>query len=217
MIPVLGVPVLNQPERLYSMLQSMDRGVDRLVVVDNGQVVDPVTLKAVAKAERITLLQFPHNQGVAGSWNLIIKATPMAPYWAIANFDIRWPPGTVATMGAVARRDALVLSAGEPPWCLFSIGDDVVRTVGLFDESFMPAYGEDNDMERRCLHHGVPVVRSGVRVQHDNSTTIRVAAAAAGNRRTFGHNMAYLSDKIACEDFTEGRWDLQRRRELSWD
>lgn len=217
MIPVLGVPLLNQPERLYAMLQSMDADVHHLVVVDNGECVDPVALKVLAKCERLTLLQFPWNQGVAGSWNTIIKATPFAPYWVLANFDVRWAPHAVAAMEAAARRDALVLSAGEPPWCLFSIGEDVVRRVGLFDEAFHPAYAEDNDYERRCAHHGVPVVRSGVMVHHDNSSTIRVADAAAGNVRTFGPNLAHHGAKVAAEDYGPGGWDLTRRRELSWD
>lgn len=217
MIPVLGVPLLNQPERLYAMLQSMDCGVHHLVVVDNGSCVDPVALKVLAKCERLTLLQFPWNQGVAGSWNTIIKATPFAPYWVIANFDIRWPPGSVAAMEAAARTDALVLSAGAPPWCLFSIGEDVVRNVGLFDEALHAGYFEDDDMTRRCAHHGVPVIRSGVMVHHDNSSTIRVAAAAHGNARTFGPNAAYFGAKVAADDYGPGGWDLTRRRNLSWD
>lgn len=217
MIPVLGVPILNQPERLYTMLQSMDTDVERLVVIDNGQVVNRTTLLGVAKAHHVTLLQFPWNQGVAGSWNTIIKATPFAPYWLIVNFDVRWPTGSLTAFEAVARRDALVLSAGQPPWCAFAIGDEVVKTVGLFDEGIHPAYAEDNDYEGRCRHHIVPVVQSGVQVHHDNSSTIRVAAAAAGNARTFSPNIDYYRAKAARGDFTEGRWSLTTRRELSWD
>ena len=217
MIPVMGVPLLNQPERLYAMLQSMDEGVHHLVVVDNGNCVDPVALKVLARCERLTLLQFPYNQGVAGSWNTIIKATPFAPYWLIVNFDVRWPSHSLAAFEAAARTDALVLSAGSPPWCAFTLGEDVVRRVGLFDESFHPAYAEDNDYEQRCVHHGVPVVRSGVLIHHDNSSTIRHASAAAGNARTFGPNITYYGAKTAALDFSEGRWDLTRRRELSWD
>lgn len=217
MIPVLGVPILNQPERLYSMLQSMDTEVERLVVIDNGQVVNRTTLLGVAKAHYVTLLQFPWNQGVAGSWNTIIKATPFAPYWLIANFDITWPKGSITAFEAVARRDALVLSAGSPPWCAFALGDDVVRTVGLFDEGIHPAYFEDNDYVRRCDAHGVKVAQSHVMVHHDNSSTIRVAAAADGNARTFAANANYYGSKLIRQDITEGRWSLTTRRGLSWD
>lgn len=217
MIPVLGVPILNQPERLYAMLQTVDHPVDRLVVVDNGEVVDPTTLRMLSPAERTTLLRFPANQGVAGSWNLIVKATPFAPWWLIANFDVTWPTGALAALAACARRDALVLSGADPEWAAFCIGDSALATVGVWDEMLQPAYFEDNDYERRCHYAGVPVIRSTVYVRHDNSSTIREARAAAGNARTFQPNADYYRRKCEADDYGPGGWDLTRRRELSWD
>lgn len=215
MIPALVVPVLNRPDLLQRCLDSIDYPVDDLLIIDNGGVVP--TAPAVPYAERVHLLSMPSNLGVPASWNLGVKALPFAPWWLFTNSDAYFPSGSLAGMAASARRDALVLSAGEPPWCCFALGDMVVKTVGLFDESIHPAYFEDDDFNRRCEYHGVPVVRSGVTVGHDNSSTIADPAYAARNHKTFGANAAYYGNKVARDDFTEGRWDLWRRRELSWD
>lgn len=216
MIPALVVPVLNRPDLLRRLLASIDCPVADVLIIDNGGVMRGTP--AVPSAERVHLLPMPSNLGVPSSWNLGVKALPFAPWWLFVNSDAFFPSGALAAMAAAARRDALVLSAGNPPWCCFALGDQVVNRVGLFDEKIHPAYFEDNDYERRCQHHGVPVVHSSVEVRHDNSSTIGSDPALAhANGRTFMMNAAYYGEKVARDDFTEGRWDLWRRRELSWD
>jgi len=132
--------------------------------------------------------------GVASSWNLIIKATPYAPWWMIANFDIEWPAGSLEQLAAISGPDRLVLSGGMPPWCAFTVGEQVVDQVGLFDEHFHPAYFEDNDYRRRCLLAGVPVINLLSRTRHENSATI-ASGYARHNQRTFPRNQAYYIHK----------------------
>ena len=210
------VPVLTRPELLYRMLNSVDAKVDHLIVIDNGGCVDDLECYDNEQIQRVSVIHMPANLGVAGSWNLGMKAAPFASWWLVCNFDITWPAGSLARFVSEARVGALVLSGGAPPWCAFAIGEEVVERVGLFDESLHPAYFEDDDMARRCYDAGLPVVRSGIPVQHENSSTL-AAGYAGRNAVTFGANAAYYGGKVARDDFSEGRWPLTRRRDLSWD
>lgn len=215
-IPVLIVPVLNNPGKLYAMLRSIDVRIGRILVIDNGDVLNHVTTRDSARGNRVDIITPGANLGVAGSWNLGIKCNPFATHWLIVNSDVVWPPGSLARF-AIQRQDALVLSGGAPPWCAFMLGDEVVSKVGLFDEMFVPAYFEDDDFQRRCIYHGIPVIHTDIAVNHDNSSTIQAPEYAAANARSFPRNRSYYTRKVAIGDMSPGGWDLTRRRELSWD
>ena len=211
------VPVLTRPELLYRMVASIDHHVGHLVIIDNGRCVDPAQLCDWASTvDRLTLLPMPSNLGVAGSWNLGIKSTPFAPWWLVANFDIVWPAGSLASWAALNLTNRLCLSAGSPPWCAFSVGQDVVTRVGLFDEHLHPAYFEDNDYQRRVEHANLPVVQTDIAVHHDNSSTL-AAGYRSVNDRTFRDNNLYYSRKQSMEDYSAGEWSLTTRRRNSWD
>lgn len=216
MIPVLGVPVLNRPDLLERLLSSLHYEIGDLVVIDNGDVVK--SLPHIDGVHRSHLLKMPTNLGVPASWNLIIKATPFAPWWMIVNSDAYFPRGSLNRLQVAARRDALVLSAAAPPWACFMLGDQVVSKVGLFDEGIFPAYFEDDDYMRRCTYWGVPIVQTGVPVEHTNSSTIHSDQRyMARNTETFQSNRDYYMAKAHRGDFADGRWDLATRRRLSWD
>jgi GT2 family glycosyltransferase len=220
MIPTLIVPVLTRYELLGRMLSSIDHPIEQLLVIDNGGQLDPAQVTALTEArgliEHATVTTLPANLGVAGSWNLGIKATPFSPWWLICNFDIVWPAGALAAFDQINPHDRLALSDGSPPWCAFAIGERVVAEVGLFDEALHPAYFEDNDYERRCHAARVLVEHTSVEVWHDNSSTLN-AGYADRNRVTFAVNSAYYDDKVRAHDYSEGSWTLERRRRLSWD
>jgi GT2 family glycosyltransferase len=213
-IPCMVVPILNRPELLDRMLSSVDHPVDTLVIIDNGGVVDPSLNPQWAS--RTHVLTMPSNLGVATSWNLGIKSTPFAPWWLIVNSDVTWRSGLLARFDTGDAREVLRLSGCIPPWCAFGIGEDVVNSVGLFDEAIHPAYFEDTDYERRCKAAGVPIHLSGITVDHDNSSTLDGGYHDA-NARTYAENRAYSMSKSYRGDMSEGRWSLKRRRDLSWD
>lgn len=209
------VPVLVRPDTLSDMVATIDHPVEHLIVIDNGCVV-PEDFDAGWWVKRCSVIRMPANLGVAGSWNLGIKASPFSPWWLIANYDLLWPAGALQRMCQQGNRDSVVLSAALPPWCAFMLGDRVVAQVGLFDEAIHPGYFEDADYERRCRLAGVPVVPSGVVVTHDNSSTLREGFQQR-NATTFTANAAYYRQKEKSSDVTEGLWSLTRRRMLSWD
>lgn len=221
MIPVMVVPILTRPELLYRMLSTVDATVERLVVIDNGLVVnrhalDAALLDAPGHIYSRFVLSMPTNLGVAASWNLGIKSSPYAPWWMISNFDVTFPRGSLDRLAEESESGALTLAQASPPWSCFTIGENVVAEVGLFDEGFYPAYYEDLDYTRRCASGGAKVVHSTAPVHHDNSSTL-MAGYGAKNDRTFPHNRAYHDHKASTGDMSAGTWSLTRRRLLSWD
>jgi GT2 family glycosyltransferase len=218
MIPVLIVPVLARYELLYSMLRSVDEQVAVLVVVDNGGQISRQTITELNREHiaRRYVLRMPSNLGVPSSWNLGIKATPFAPWWMVANFDVTFPAGALTRFAQLSSPDALVVSGEPAQWCVFTIGENVVQQVGLFDEGIHPAYWEDMDYMRRCAAHGVPITRTGILVNHANSSTL-ATAYGAHNARTFAVNKARAEHRAGTADLSSGEWSLVTRRELSWD
>ena len=214
MIPCLIVPVLTRRELLTRFISSISHPVQDLVIINNES-----NLQRWDKPElvqRIHHIDIPTNLGVAASWNLGIKAQPYADYWLIANFDVvlnRWLLEDLETRSS---REKLVLSSANPPWCVFTIGAELVDKVGLFDESLYPAYFEDNDMERRARALGFTVEQSPVSAHHDNSSTL-LAGYGDRNATTYQNNNNYYQDKVNRGDLSPGAWSLSRRIQNRWD
>jgi hypothetical protein len=99
----------------------------------------------------------PTNIGCPGAWNLIIKSYLMLPFWIIVNHDIKFTPGFLEEMVAKTKDEEVGLVYGNKDkwnlgcWDLFLIKDWVIKTHGLFDENFYPAYSEDLDYIMRLL------------------------------------------------------------------
>jgi GT2 family glycosyltransferase len=216
MVPVMIVPVLTRYDLLDRMIASINYPIRELVIIDNGaksQTWEPTWNQWISK---IWHLKMPNNLGVAGSWNLGIKSTPMADYWLISNFDVEWGGDSLKMFTELSHPEKLVLSNGTPEWCAFSIGWEIVDKVGLFDEAFHPAYFEDNDMQRRIENKGMEVVKSFIPIAHDNSSTLQ-AGFKQLNEQTYYNNYDHYRFKQNYNDFSEGGWQIRRRRQNSWD
>lgn len=212
-IPAMIVPILARPDILDRMIETIDYPIEHLVIVDNGHCVKEVTAKNVHNIHIITM---PSNLGVAGSWNLGIKSLPFAAYWLVANFDVTWPAGSLERFAKEATAHELVLSDASPPWAAFALGAAVVNAVGLFDEALHPAYFEDLDYERRCERVGPMIRKTDIPVHHENSSTL-AAGYRERNNETYDLNMKYYQDKMSRNDYSEGAWNVRRRRLLTWD
>jgi len=216
LIPAMIVPVLTRYDLLDRMIQSINYPIKDLLIVDNGAKQQDWSPTWNQWVNKIWHLKFPSNLGVPGSWNLGIKSLPFADYWLITNFDVEWGGDSLKMFQEISRKDKLVLSNGAPPWCAFSLGWEVVEKVGLFDESFVPAYFEDNDYQRRCEFHNVEVINSFIPLAHDNSSTLKQGFQKK-NDYSYAANSDYMNDKIRTQDFTEGKWSVRRRRKYGWD
>ena len=235
-IPALIVPILNRPDLLDAMLRSIDRPIDRVVVIDNGDVVRglvpgemPMLLPDGVSEGRI--IRPGHNLGVAASWNLGIKVTPHAPYWLIVNHDITFGAGDLARLeetvnpGAAALYYLLGMAA-------FAVTRHTINAVGLFDEGgFFNGYDEDLDFARRCDLAGLPRVEVGFSGTHVGSATIMAdPALRAWNGISHGANDAYYAKKWGGPkqggetfdtpfnrgNLREWQFDFERYRNQTW-
>lgn len=214
MLPNLIVPVLNRYDLLQRMFDTVDTKIAHLVVIDNGDGLEAIRFPKTAKY--VHVIPLPANLGVAGSWNLGIKVLPHHDRWFFASNDIMLKPGDLQKIGQ-AKTNHLTLSESAPHWQLFAIGEEVVRDVGLFDESFHPAYFEDNDYMRRVQFHEYPIVKMSLGVTHDNSSTLRSSTYfQSRNNMTFEDNRKYYFEKQYHNDFSPGQWSLTRRRRNEW-
>lgn len=215
MVPVLIIPVLNRYDLLARCIASIDYPVEKLVIVDNGDSAEIFKSEFV---ERVFKWRIPNNLGCCTSWNWGIVGTQLAPWWLISGNDNVFEPGALETFVAEARRDAVVLSASHPRWTAFTIGDEVIQKVGLFDDNFHPAYFDDNDYTMRCKALGVDVVDGHARVRHDNSSTINSDPQLLewNQRVSFPASNDYYQNKLSSGDVSAGRFDLKRRRRCTF-
>jgi GT2 family glycosyltransferase len=210
----LIVPVLNRFDLLKRMVESID--VNATVYVINNSGVEQAFEHDNSLVE-IHWVNLPSNLGVASSWNLGIKMLPFETRWFFTSADCVFAPGDLELL-QTAKRDALTLCDKFPYYQTFVVGDEIVNTVGLFDESLHPIYFEDNDYERRIAHAGLRVDRLPLQLKHDNSSTINSdARLSLRNEVTFRNNQKYFNQKVDANRFDEGRWQLQVRRVNSWD
>lgn len=215
MIPAFIVPVLNRYDLLERCLDSIDYPVENLLVIDNNSE-SSWAYEPNKHVSKFWHLKMPSNLGVSGSWNLGIKLFPYANYWLIVNNDAWFPSGSLEMFANHSSGERLLLSAGQPPWCAFSLGEDYVKKVGIFDEGLYPAYYEDNDYVRRCAKFGLPVHQSDIPVNHDNSSTI-ANGYTEKNGKTFSENAIYYQSKVNMNDYSSGEWNLERRRKNGWE
>ena len=147
MIPVLGIAYLNRSDLFAECILSIDFPVDELVIIDNsGDDTCPVV-------DGAHYIKMPRNMGVSWAWNTIIKAYPLAPWWLIANSDVKFGPGSLQKVFEAMKDSDLTLA---PTMATFGLSHDCVETVGWFDEAaFIPAYCEDNDYLRRARRLGI--------------------------------------------------------------
>jgi len=223
MIPVLGVPTLTRYDLLQRMLASVDEPVGQIIVVDNGGYCP--------EPAGTHVIHLPANLGVAAAWNLVLKATPRAPWWAIVNDDLTFAPGDLARL-INAMSDESPRLATLDGFSAFGINRVALEIVGFFDENFHPAYCEDADYEYRCRLVGVPIVAVPAGLRHERSSTIALDRYRRQNDRTYPENVQYFKSKwggpmrggevyTAPFNGTGGPndWNLdpRRLRDLSWE
>lgn len=215
MIPVLGFATLKRFDLAQRLLDSIDYPVEHLVIVDNSgtktwQPSQP------EKVKNLWVIRVPYGLGLVGAWNLIVKSTPHAPYWALVNDDAWFAEGALEIIAQDANPNGLAFPHIIPDWSCIVLGQKVVEQVGLYDERLYPLYFDDNDYERRIRNAGLPVTRIDAIVHHENSSTLK-SGYAEKNSKTYRKNQELFDSKVLNNDYSEGNWSLKIRRENSWD
>jgi GT2 family glycosyltransferase len=219
-IPVLSIPVLNRYDLLEESLKSIDFPIKEILIINNGLEEYVPSRKDL----NIRVLNLPSNLGMSGSWNLTIKLYPHEKYWVFTSADTYWVPGSLEKLCSISNEHSLLTS--DHGFSCFSIGEDVVRQVGLFDERFYPYLFEDDDYRERLFR--VMKQENGSHLSFDN-TKFKVISPS-------GQGTTISSDSRLLERFKQTRlfnkkhymlkesqnfeipsyWDLDARRAQEW-
>lgn len=215
MIPVLGFATLTRFDMAQRLLDSIDYPVENVVIVDNSGKRE-FKPRPNHNIKDLWLIQVPYGLGANGAWNLIIKSTPHAPYWVIANDDCWFEPGQLQVIADHVELDAFNFVHITPAWSCVIPTASSVEDAGLWDENFHPLYFDDDDYQWRMRELGVRFNTIQAIVNHDNSSTLR-SGFEGKNAVTFKRNMDLYTNKVAARDLKPRPWSLKRRRENSWE
>jgi len=208
MIPLLVVPTLSRHDLLCRMLDTVDGGVERLVVLDNsGRGVDIPD----GPWDQADVFAMPANLGVAASWNLAIKMGHKHDWVMICSDDVTWPADAMEQLAGKSAENRLVVSSTWPHWCAFTIGMEVVHKVGLFDEGYYPAYYEDTEYERRLKQANIELT-IGPAVKHDNASTLKTPGAGYGTK----NNVSFNANRKLYQSGDRHGFDPFRWRAQAW-
>jgi GT2 family glycosyltransferase len=133
---------------LNKLIASAENGVrtpDKIVIFDNGGTFDHPNPK-------VEIYRPEKNLGISAADNWFAKNIP--GFKIVSNDDVELFPYTLETFWQYQDKGDLLVTAGLPilnAFTLFSVNQNVLDTVGYFDESISPgyAYFEDNDYGRR--------------------------------------------------------------------
>lgn len=215
MIPVLSIPVLNRYDLLDQNLNTIDYPVKEILIINNGKEL----YESPRKDLNVRVLNLPSNLGMSGSWNLTIKLYPHEPLWIFSSADTHWIPGSLEQLYNESGKDKLVMTTEG--WSCFSLGENIVREVGLFDEYFYPIYFEDNDYYERVMRSSLKdgYVNGSIKVNvpHGASQTIQSDNnLMTRNHETFQLNEKYFNKKVSENFQIDGKWNIDIRRNQEW-
>ena len=209
-IPAIIIPTLNRYDLLDSMLENINYPVENILIIDNGN--------GYSTDKHVTVLNMPANLGMSASWNLGIKLYPHLNYWLFASADTIWGESSLKEIDEASGSDKLVLT--DDSYGCFSVGENVIEEVGLFDEYFYPIYFEDNDFHERVLRlcpEGTIITTSIKTKPSSGSQTINSDTNLMNrNHETFLKNKEYYDFKSENNFQISNDWSLNRRRSQEW-
>jgi GT2 family glycosyltransferase len=217
-IPVIIIPVLNRYDLLESMLNSINYPVDNILVIDNGGTFSYAGGNPHLQNTNGKVLNMPANLGLSASWNLGIKCFPHSKYWLFASADTTWAEDSLRRIDETSGSNSVVLT--DDAYGCFSVGENVIDQVGLFDEYFYPIYFEDNDFHERVVRKmpASTIVSTDIKTKPvEGSQTINSSDKFKNiNHQTFVKNQEYYTYKQS-HNFEDSKpWSLSRRRDQEW-
>jgi GT2 family glycosyltransferase len=213
-IPVIIIPILNRYDLLDKNLSSIDYPVDEILIINNGKEEFVPTNKDL----NIKILNLPSNLGVAGSWNLGIKLYPHVPFWTFSCADVYWLPGNMEKFAKLCNKENLVCT--NVPFGSWSIGEEIIKLAGLFDEEYYPIYYEDTDYISRLNYLGLSdrVIQSYIEMglSGEQQTIMSDSNFFQKNDVTFRINENVYNKKSKLNDWSIIGWSLESRRNKEW-
>lgn len=140
---IVGIPTINRADLLNEALERYfeDFKETEILIVDNGNQ------EIITREKQFVIYRPERNLGVSGSWNMMMDYADKvnATHVLILNDDV--------VLGRLEHEIKLLISHNPDipffnslqNWCSFILRVDVWKELGGFDETFFPAYFEDND------------------------------------------------------------------------
>ena len=217
MIPILSVPVLNRYDLLDASLDAVDFPVGEILIINNGTEI----YQPKRKDLNVRVLNLPSNLGMSASWNLAIKLYPHESFWVFASADTLWIPGGLEKLFNTSGKSRLVTT--HRGFCVFSLGENLVRGVGLFDEYFYPYLFEDSDYAERVRIYNKnnnsemmdiddvfdKTIGDGTTVSSDSEIKEKYVETSKKNKQYFDLKESQNFQKI-------GEWNIDVRRSQEW-
>ena len=143
------VPMAGPAEVTHGFLAHIEpEHLPRFLLVDNSRDSHVRALNLEERGARV--LYHPENLGCARSWNLALREGHEQTI--ICSASMRFDQGGFSAFLRVLERGANAYGMYTwDTWHLLSIGKATVEEIGLVDENFYPAYGEDLDYMRRMI------------------------------------------------------------------
>lgn len=209
MIPVMIVPTLCHYDLLQNMLNTIDYPIDHIIIIDNGGKLDKVECSF---ANKISIINMPSNLGVSSSWNLGIKLTPYKKWWLIASDDIEFKPNKLEKIYRSKFNSIIVNYTYGNILSSFALHENVVESIGLFNEYYYPGIGEENDYLTRLTRAGYKTYNLDFfRDVGDGGNTVKLLDLF--NTKTDLGRETLNSLKVDIEN-KKTDWDLDHRRKM---
>ena len=217
MIPILSVPVLNRYDLLDASIDAVDFPVGEILIINNGTEI----YQPKRKDLNVRVLNLPSNLGISASWNLAIKLYPHESFWVFASADTVWRPGGLKKLSDTSGKSRLVTT--HRGFCVFSLGEDLVRGVGLFDEYFYPYLFEDSDYAERVRIYKKNNNAEMMDIDDvfdknigDGTTVSSDSKIKEKYIETSKKNKTYFDSKVSQNFQKTGEWNIDVRRSQEW-
>jgi len=223
-LPLMGIPILNRFDLLEQLLDSLDYPIQQLAIVDNsggegqlGAQLKDLQNQGHPMIETICIAHPFRNLGVAGSWNHILTSFPEACITLMVNNDVRFAPQAIETalqQFEITKPCFLPMLPGGNAFSAFLINNHAWDCLGLFDESFYPAYCEDVDYRERLAAHPQTMVIQNSNLQQSmaefnqqtSATITSDSALTACNAYSFQLNRLWLLSRRRLLHDPRGAW-----------
>ncbi len=153
---IIGIPTINRADLLNDALSKYyeDFKNTEIVICDNG------SQNIISRENKMVVYRPEKNLGVSGSWNMIMDYAIRtdATHVLMLNDDIYLGKDESEIMTLIRLWIDAEFFNSELNWCSFILPVETYEKVGAFDESFFPAYFEDNDYFRRMMLSNVNIV-----------------------------------------------------------
>lgn len=170
----IGIPTVNQQDMLRDNIIYYRRHYPntRMFIVNNG--TDRIS-SCITPELPIFTIDNETNKGVAASWNQLLSSIfPTNEFALILNDDILLGKDERVITELILSENSDFIKS-QLGYCSFIISMYCYYSVGNFDESFYPAYFEDNDYEYRMRQNGIKISESDILnpVIFNNSLSIK--------------------------------------------